>query len=656
VNARALRVSLPVGFLLVLSHAAVLLLAACAESSTNPLHPIPPGGTSALSPPWGISLSPGPDPSYNAITIQWGGITGATQYNLYESTSPNATLEAATKVANVNSPVTRSGLVAGQTYYYRLTSSGSGGESAPSVVVAGTASPDFTLLPLSPAAGAAVGTDDQLHIALRVAARRQLAPPITATIDGRTVTLALDANNDLTGSTPLAGLPVGATLLTFNVKDVSGSSAQAVVRFDILPSFQVTLPPPYSVARPTIHLQASCAPVACYSIGVANTGGASVYATGALDQTLSMASLDGQSVVMDFQMKDSLVASSSDPQYIVRVARSVWVESSTHLQDVMTVAGPIADASQNRVLYSSSQQGFNVNIHNAASPIDTFVLACHNSGQYPLLTPTGAWVWCFNQVHFDEDTLFNWDGGSLTNEAGYSPPVVSGDFGIFEPAAFTSLTRVTFSTRARAAVTPCSGGGDVAANGDVACANATGQIFRFRDGLASQVTHDTAPLFNLRPRTDGMSIVFTQSLTSSNNNTEPDGPYRIALLDSTGEHILTHTMSYSPGLPPEPTYRANNGWVAYTETSNTGELQAWALPPGGIATQITHFGGSSTIEALGPNGEVVLLNSSSGQSRRYLAVSPYTSVLDIASGQGHAFFEGDKLFVFIGPTLFRVPF
>ena len=648
-----------------ISQVAILLLTACAESPINPSNPNPPDGSGALSPPWGISVSPGPS---NAITIAWAPISGATQYNLYESTSPAATLETATKIAAVKSPVQRNGLVAGQTYYYRLTSTGSAGESAASATMSATTTPDLIFYSFSPGAGGAANIDAPLEISVGVTALYQLASPVTATVGGRTVTLALDAHNNWTGSASLTGLPLGPTLLTFNATNVNGSSAQAQVRFDIYPTFQVTLPPQFSVARPAIQVQAACAPVACYTIQV--NGGSNippVIVEGSLDQAISLASLDGGVTTMEIVGRpDSLSAPSST------VSRTVWVESSTHLQDVMTVAGPIAAASPSRVMYRPSlyynaYTPTDLSIHNAASPVDTLVFSAIGFAQYPVLTPTGAWNVAFLTLYANDDTLFVRDRGALTSEpSGHMAPVVNGDFGIFAPTD-TSLTRVTLSTGARTALLPCDlayrpGGvsqfsyGDVAANGDVVCANAYGQIFRFRNGVATQVTHDSAPLFNLLPRTDGSNIIYAKSLTSANNNTEPTGPYELALLDSMGEHILTQPMSYSPGVAPEPTYLANNGWVAYTQTSSTGEFQAWALPPGGMATQITHFGSSSTIEALGPHGEVVLLNSSTGQARRYLSVSPYSAVLDIASGQGDALFEGDSLLVFIGPTLFRVAF
>jgi hypothetical protein len=297
-----------------LARASMLLLAACADSSTNPNTP----GAGSVPAPWGITVYPGP--SYNAITVRWARINGAADnYLLYESTSPAATIATATKIDGVSSPAIRTELVTGQTYYYRFVARGNGGESAPSVVVAATATRDFILLPLSPAAGTALGTGDQLAISVRITSRYQLAT-VSATVGDRVVNLATDANGDWTATTPLAGLPTGATLLTFTARDVNGSSAQAAVRFDILPTFQVTLPPLYSVARPGIRVQASCAPVACYSIQVLVTSPASGYVNtplvnvrGSLDQTVSLASLDGRAGELDFFMSDSLGASSYPP-------------------------------------------------------------------------------------------------------------------------------------------------------------------------------------------------------------------------------------------------------------------------------------------------------------------------------------------------------
>ncbi len=82
------------------------------------------------------------------ITISWDTVTGATSYNIYWSTSTGVTISTSTKISNVTSPYTHTGLTNGTTYYYVVTAENSYGESDESDEV--DATPDAGENPTAP--------------------------------------------------------------------------------------------------------------------------------------------------------------------------------------------------------------------------------------------------------------------------------------------------------------------------------------------------------------------------------------------------------------------------------------------------------------------------------------------------------------------------
>lgn len=64
--------------------------------------------------------------------ISWNAVDNASTYNLYWSTSPDISSQSGTKLANVKSPYTHSGLTQGKTYYYIVTAANGFGESGDS--------------------------------------------------------------------------------------------------------------------------------------------------------------------------------------------------------------------------------------------------------------------------------------------------------------------------------------------------------------------------------------------------------------------------------------------------------------------------------------------------------------------------------------------
>ncbi|MCZ8155854.1 MAG: DUF1554 domain-containing protein, partial [Leptospira sp.] len=69
--------------------------------------------------------------------ISWSSVPRAIEYQLYWSNSPNQTITNATKISNVTSPFSHTGLVNGRVYYYKVTAKTQFLEGEPSLEVSG---------------------------------------------------------------------------------------------------------------------------------------------------------------------------------------------------------------------------------------------------------------------------------------------------------------------------------------------------------------------------------------------------------------------------------------------------------------------------------------------------------------------------------------
>ncbi len=236
--------------------------------------------------------------------------------------------------------------------------------------------------------------------------------------------------------------------------------------------------------------------------------------------------------------------------------------------------------------------------------------------------------------------LHEWQSGTLSDLGNATGLAVKGNYAAFTTGA--GLIRRDVVTGTNTTVSASTGAFDVAANGDVVW-QASDEVWRFRDGVTTQLTNDGSAFSDRSPKTDGINVAYLK-VTSY-------GGFTTAVFDATGEHILTPVP-----LSGDKGYRMANGWVAYTKSVN-GDYQVWSRSPAGEERHVGAFaaGPTEVLDALGPNGEVTVTLLGVYGGRRYLTVPDYSAApREVNSSLGSGLFQNGGLFVTIGRSLFQV--
>ena len=598
---------------------------------------------------------------YNELVIAWTNVPGATCYSVYWGTSPGVTTQTGTKI-DVCHPdgilgrltFRHDSLTSHTTYYYIVTAVNDVGEGLPSSEAHATASGDIAMTTIMPSQGDF--SDTLLDILVKLTSRFQL-DAVVAQVAGHAINLVFVADTllpsglpgaDWTGRLPLSGLPQGPKVLSITASDVFADTARQFVNFvyDQVPRLVVTAPIDYTVARPDIHVTATCTDdgaTGCtltirpceYYVGAQGYCLPPVATVqGSIDQTVSLASCEACDH-LEFTATDSAGRQTT-------AVRQVYVESSPLLTEVASVTGEILDARPDRLLWVDRSTGAAVlTIRDRVSGNDVTIPTPQPVRYYApaFLTPSGA---LFEASTAQGTVLYDWEDGSLTNfgMVGESHTLAVKDSFALWNAGQTLVRRdlnagVNLTVSDSAALSD----NDVANNGDVVYWTQSGQIYRVRNGTTTRLAFDST-LEDINPTTDGINVAYLK-VASTMANSE----YQVAVYDSV-EHVLT-----PPDFSNRRDYRTVNGWVAYSKGSGS-ETQVWTRSPGGQETQATRFG---FFQSLGPNGEVVVVSAFAGAFRRYLAIPDYSAPMrDIGSFHGTPFFLNGTLFIRLGRSLFQV--
>ncbi len=349
---------------------------------------------------------------------------------------------------------------------------------------------------------------------------------------------------------------------------------------------------------------------------------------------------------------------------------------STRLAEVATVYGEITDADVGRMLHEWSAHFEDrpapdtLLLRDRATGVDTriFVAINEHGLHESYLTPVGA-MFVANAPDAQEH-VFEWRAGQLSDLGVGHRLVVKGDFAVWAGSGGFVLRDIPAGTNTTVA-TSLSGNFDLAPNGDIVF-DTGWQIFRSRSGVTSQLTDTTARYSS--PVTDGVDVLY-RGFSLSGQDTW------VVIHTDTGQVVLSRRrLGNEPGssgpirpLEPEslhssvsggarphplqpPFVLAREGWFAWIDYNDVPTQPILTRSPTGQVKQATFFGTTSSIDALGPDGSLVV--TVDGVGGRYLATSPYGAppeqIGSIGRLAGRALWIDGAWFVAIGRSLFEV--
>jgi hypothetical protein len=466
------------------------------------------------------------------------------------------------------------------------------------------------------------------------------------------------------GTIPTTGVPRGSLLITVTARDTMGNVAvdSRHATFDRLPALTVSSPLQYAVARPLVHVVASCLdddPAGCATIVVSDcptptTYGSQTFAGSFVDVWVRPCS---SSPGMGVEVSATDYAGQASVVHIDGIS----IETSPTLRSVTAVDGLILDARDTRVLYKHFLN-FN-NIDQSELWIRDFLSGGPDTripapagydlpfNGHEFLTPHGAMFVSRLTPSSTNYRIFEWRDGALVDVGPYIAYMDHSDtYAAWvddEAQQHLVLRDLQAGTNTDTTIVTKAINLDVAVNGDVVFMSPTGfmgryNIWRYRGGILTHIDGGGSSFSYGSPTTDGINVSYVRGGTLSTDTMFFDGT----------EHVL------SPGgaFPA----RLNNGWAAYSDRSS-GISQVFERASDGSTTQLTFFNASSGPGELAANGEVIVSTSenAAGTGGLYLAVpgmalrrvadspapAPYSRPMDAHYLNGQWYFT-------VGNTLF----
>ena len=483
---------------------------------------------------------------------------------------------------------------------------------------------------------------------------------VVARVGTVSVDLAPQTLPDWGGTMNLTSLPYGNLVVEVTATDVFGATATAMRTFahDEKPVITVVAPLPNTVARPIVHVTATCTDDdpggACRLFGAAFTlGGGVAGVNGVIDADIDLAASDGSAGQLWITARDAW----NQP---VGPRIPILVENSPDLVDVATLGQRMLDVDATRFLYVDAD-GL-VRVRQRAGGAEQALGPIQDRGTRPpygRLTSTGAvYVSMLPPSAAGDQETFEWRGAGAPVSLGLAsstsidtPWTIVGDWGWRIEPVTGHARRRNFATGVEADVdVPADVGGPLftnnrwmlAANGDLVRIVRDGDAVRFvrdRGGVQTEVGRGLLGSQN-NPVYDGTAIAYLHPASPND---------RVALVRA-GDVPLVLGDPLIPQYPGE-TYQVGGGFVAFTRVSMTsGARQIWRRSPAGVEEKLTPFAADSVIDAVAPDGKVAVVT---GGQTRYLAIDGTAPPLRVGSELGRPRFLPDALYVVIGNRVLR---
>jgi hypothetical protein len=489
-------------------------------------------------------------------------------------------------------------------------------------------STDITVTQHAFAPGAIIG--DSVHPTAHVASLYAVASVTTTLADRQSPLSFTGASPDEWGGATLdlTGLPKGPVDLLIEAKDIQGQESDLIVplQLDAAPVLQVTAPNPVGfTATGQLQLAASChddSSKGCVSLTA--SVGATVLASGtaSIDQPVDLSAYNGTHVVL-------VLTGTDDAGQKTALNVDAYVDSSLSIVPRSQVPGYTVDVLDTRSLYSATPSGV-VTLYDSGdgstTPLSNDTLAKAQVGG-GFLFPNGA-------IYLTPTNLHEWRGGAVGDLGPGWGLVVKGSWAALgtQPNSGVALRDLASGTTT-ALVDNTPWGIDVSPDGCVAYAQFAA-VTLYCNGVSTPM-HGIAEA-QTAPLTDGRLVVYQNHNLGAHD--------WVAMNDGSTETELTPDEN---NVLPGSTYAISNGWIAYLYPDTTNHLQVWRHGPSG-EQQVTFFGTSTTIDAIAPDGTVVLHTDA---GRRYIA-APGQQPTDIAASLGSVIYRDAGFVEIIGGYAF----
>ena len=540
-------------------------------------------------------------------------------------------------------------------------------------VIPGTAQTNnLTITIISPAANGIA--DKELSVIVAVTSFYQISS-ITARVDDRETSLTYDkcaylyprvnCNPGYIGKLDMSGFPYGPRQIIATVKDVFNTSASAQMTFivDRLPELKIASPLAYTVAAPYLTLDIGCSdddPDQCtdfrvvfgnQSIGGKNKG------------EVSLAQFQGQ-------WGDLCVSASDTGNRSVTQCRTIFVETSPRLREILKVGGRIWDIQSDRILFSENRNNQElVKILNRTSGIETELVTLSNASIYYMrdqptafLTANGA----IFIVKYDQNNnyrILEWRNNQIADLSSTTSSVslsAAGNYAawhgthtIDSGATLTGMILRDLNTGVSKLISSDAGNflTSVTPDGQVVFSGGPPlfyRIYRYRNNQTSYLTNPTNAR-DFYPLTDGETVIFKRFKGADIN-----APKDIIWWTANGEIVLSTLKSEKLNDISRP-YLINNGLVTFPREGVNGGTQVWLRSSDGQEIQQSFYQAHSYPDSLSPTGSIsfVLLNDSNDRdSKRYVPVTGKLPI-EVGSRLGRPFWADEKLYIIIGRSLFE---